>query len=156
MKFFRTIFVLTIIVLFWGCSHAIKNIMPVETETKTGEVIQRIEPSKTGDREDVPVGVKPSEVVAEVKTATGAKVWVVTKKTKNPFKKNKTEVYQNKQAVAEKIEIVVPEKSWAWLYWTIVITVLLIAANLGMKAFLGFNPIALACGWVARILRSKK
>jgi len=134
-----------------GGKKIIQSVMPVETETKTGEVIEKIEPAKTGERTDVPVDVKPSEVVAKIETKTGGKVWIVKKK--RFLQPAKIQVYENKQAVKEQIKINKPEKSYKWLYIIIGIIVLLIAANFAMERFLGFNPIA----WLgARIFRRKK
>lgn len=135
---------LLIIALFFfaGCGgkKLIQNILPIETETKMGESIIKIEPEKTGERMDIPVGVKPSEVVAKIETKSGAKVWIVKKK--RFLKPAKIEILENKKAVAEGIKIDSPQKSYKWLYVTIGIIVLLLASDFAMRRFLGFNPIA--------------
>jgi len=138
----KKITVIIILLLAFGCSAKkhIQAILPIEAETKTGEAIIKVEPEKTGERMDVPVGVKPSEIVAKIETKSGAKVWVVKKK--RFLKPAKIEVYENKKAVAESMKIDKPKKSYAWLYITIGIIVLLLAVDFALRRFLGFNPVA--------------
>ena len=147
------ILVLVALLLLVSCSAKkhIQAILPVETETKTGEAIIKIEPEKTGERMDVPVDVKPSEIVAKIETATGGKVWIVKKK--RFLKPAKIEIFKNKQAQKENIKIDKPKKSYKWLYVLIGIIVLLIAADFALRRFFGFNPIA----WIGeRIFKRKK
>lgn len=147
---------IALLIMLSGCGlkHQVQSILPVETETKQGETITKIEPKKTGERMDVPVGVKPSEVVAKIETKTGGKLWIVKKKK---LLTTKTEVYENKQAVKEGIKIDKPKKSYAWLWWTggIIggIIVLLVGADFAIRRFLGFNPVA----WLGeRIFKRRK
>lgn len=131
-----------ICLFLFSCSARkhIETILPVETETKKGETIIKIEPQKTGDRTDIPVDVKPSEIVAKIETKTGGKVWIVKKK--RILLPDKVEVFENKQAQTEQIKIDKPKKSYTWFYRTVGIIVLLLAADFALRRFLGFNPIA--------------
>lgn len=142
---------ITLLFLFsCGGKKLIQQVLPIETETKLGESIIKIEPEKTGERMDIPVGVKPSEVVAKIETKSGAKIWVVKKK--RFLKPAKIEILENKKAVAEGIKIDSPQKSYKWLYWTIGIIVLMLAANMALRSFLGFNPIAFIGKFIKGIL----
>ena len=140
MKKIIALIILLLFLISCSAKKHIQSILPIETETKMGESIIKIEPEKTGERADIPVGVKPSEVVAKIETKTGAKVWVVKKK--RFLRPAKVEILENKKAVAEGIKIDSPQKSYKWLYITIGIIVLLLAADFALRRFLGFNPIA--------------
>ena len=61
---------------------------------------------ETGSRKATPVEVAPRNVVAEVKTKTGAKVIIVKKPFKEPV------MYLNEQAKAEGLTVVQPKDPW--------------------------------------------
>ena len=151
MKRIAAIIILLLFIVSCSAKKHIQAILPVETETKTGEAIVKVEPEKTGERMDIPVGVKPSEVVAKIESASGAKVWVVKKK--RFLKPAKFEVFENKKAQTEGIKIDKPKKSYAWLWWTIGGIVLLLAADFALRRFLGFNPIEFMGKFIKRIAK---
>lgn len=153
MKTINMLLLIIVLFFFVGCGgkKLIQQVLPIETETKMGESIIKIEPEKTGDRMDIPVDVKPSEVVAKIETKSGAKVWVVKKK--RFLRPAKIEILENKKAVQEQIKIDAPKKSYAWLYWLIGVPALLIFMNYALVLSIGFNPIA----WIGeRIFKRKK
>lgn len=63
-----------------GKKHMPEGGYPVASETGTGTAVEQIEPPRTMDRDNVPAGVDPDDVIAHITNeATGDQAWVVDK-----------------------------------------------------------------------------
>jgi hypothetical protein len=100
--------------LLAGCGA--KAPRAVITETNLGEAVVMTEAPRVASREDVPAGVKPSEVIAVVKTPEGGKLWLVKKK-KRAGMPAPTTVFRNEQAQAQGLaaEQMKPSRTWIWV-----------------------------------------
>lgn len=108
---------IAIIIFICACILSCSHVRPVvETKTVAGEIVQKIDLERTGSRSDVPVGVDPEHVIAQVKTKEGGTITVV----KKPF--HDAEIYQNQEAVKEAIETFLPSRPW--YYWPVRILIL--------------------------------
>ena len=128
------------IIFIVGCRAPI---IPVYTDTKQGESVIKTPIQETGNRKDVPSGVNPRHVVAEVTTKSGAKAWVVDEQPMNPF--NKPDVYQNKKAEEEGLKPIQPKDPW-WKWVLIPVSVILILAVLVIFGYL-FGVIKSLAFW---------
>lgn len=103
---------IAIVVFICACILACSHARPIiETKTVAGEIVQQIELERSGSRSDVPAGVDPEHVIAQVKTKEGGMITVV----KKPF--HDAEIYQNQEAVKEEIQTVLPARPW--YYWPV-------------------------------------
>ena len=121
-----------------ACGRVIRLPAPVVTSTVSGTPVKQVEPARTVDKKELPVGVKPRDVKAIIETKTGGRV-VVTDDA----------VYIDEKAESEGIQIKQVKKSWAWLWWILGITGLLFLVDKILNRFLGFNPLR----WVVDVLR---
>jgi len=103
---------IAIIVFICACILSCSHVRPaVEVKTVAGEIVQMIDLQRTGDRADVPVGVNPEHVIAQVKTKEGGMITVV----KKPF--HDAEIFQNQEAIKEEMKTVLPARPW--YYWPV-------------------------------------
>lgn len=100
----KAIAAFALLALVMGC----RTITPPVTITqdRAHETLYASEIPETGSRKATPVEVAPRNVVAEVKTKTGAKVIIVKKPFKEPV------MYLNEQAKAEGLTVVQPKDPW--------------------------------------------
>lgn len=130
------------LLMITGC----KSIMPLPVlmQTELGQPVEKTEPQRTGDRKNVPAGVKPADVVAHMKTKSGAETWI----------DKKGNVYQNEQAKKENdAPPDRPERSWAWAWWTIGILAALFAIDRMLNSFFGMNPFGALCRMIKKLFR---
>lgn len=108
----KVISAFALLALLLGCHPAV---LPVTiTRDRAGETLYASKVPETGSRKETPVEVAPRNVVAEVKTKTGAKVVLVKKPFKEPV------MYMNEQARAEGLTITRPKDPW-WKWPAIII-----------------------------------
>jgi len=140
MRVIRFCAVLFLMLLLASCAPKF-GLSPINIKTELGQPVTKTESERTGNRKNVPAGVKPGNIVAHIKTISGAETWV----------DKEGSVYQNEKAQQENaIPPDRPKRSWAWLYWTVGILVLLITGNILLKSYFGVNPF----GWLfSKILR---
>ena len=114
--------------------------LPVETETKEGKTIVRVEPQRTASRKNVPAGVDPDDVVAHFTTPEGLEFWAT----------DEGDAYMNKAAADQGATADRPKKSRA--LWLIIGAALagLLALDQVLRRFFGTNPIA----WTCKLLRA--
>lgn len=90
--------------LLFGCKSI--GPLPVQMKTELGQPVTKTEPQRTGNRANVPAGVKPEDIVAHITTKSGAETFV----DKRGY------VYQNEQAQKENAKPPdIPKRPW-W-YW---------------------------------------
>lgn len=127
---------------------------PLLTTTEQGVPVEQVAPQQTMDRDNVPVGVDPDDVVAHVQDkSSGEEIWVV----KEPFKKAKVFHKPMKSsassAVKNELAVDVAERSWAWAWWTGGVLAALIAIDRLLKSFLGMNPFGAVFGFIKRLFK---
>jgi predicted small lipoprotein YifL len=122
---------ITLILLLTSLIGCGATFHPIETSTKAGDPVTQVEVKKIGKRNDVPVGVKDSNVVSIVTTTSGAKVYVVKKAWHTPT------VYVNKEAQAEGITVTQPKSSHLWIWATTGVILLLAVAAVVIQFYFG-------------------
>ncbi len=119
--------------------------LPVLTRTELGQPVEKTKPQHTGDRTNVPAGVKPADVVAHMKTKSGAETWV----------DKKGNVYQNEQAKKENdAPPDRPKRSWAWAWWLGAILAVLVIVDRLCGSYFGMNPFGALCRMFKKLFRS--
>lgn len=100
--------------------------LPVVMQTEEGVAVAKVDPPRTMERENVPVGVDPDDVVAHVEDKkTGEEVWVVKS---GIFRKQ--EIYHKPaSSPVSELQIDVARRSWAWLWWTLGVLAGLVVAG---------------------------
>ena len=133
----RTVLIIAVVLFLGACAPRILP-RPVETETVSGEKVVKVEPQRTGNRKNVPAGVKPKDVAAHLKTKSGAEAWIT----------KEGEVFMNEQAEEEGMTVDKPKRSRLWIWISIgvvIVLIILIAIDRVLKSYFGVNPLAWLC-----------
>lgn len=140
--FFRVLCAFAVISLF-ACLPKIGP-SPISMKTEQGQPVTKVEPQRTGTRENVPAGVKPRDIVAHVKTTSGGETWV----------DKQGNVYQNDQAQKENAAPPDrPKRSWAWAWWTGGILALLVIGDYALRRWLSVNPLSALCSLFKKVFK---